>query len=187
MAAATTSTGIRRKVDDLGRIVIPAGMRHSLNIREGDTLEVAIEDERIVLARPRELCVFCGRGDGELLRFRNRLLCEACVTAVRDLPVAATSAATPAAGLSPEPPIPDPGPGPLPPDPHPPQPAPDPVPPGPGPDPSPTPEPDPGPSPQPGPTPQPGPAPQPEPQPAPTQTGPAPVPAGQRSASTTDW
>jgi AbrB family transcriptional regulator, transcriptional pleiotropic regulator of transition state genes len=73
------TSGIRRKVDDLGRVVIPAQIRRALNIREGDAVEVTVEGERIVLARPRDACVFCGREDEDLLRFRNRLVCRDCV------------------------------------------------------------------------------------------------------------
>lgn len=185
MVTATASSGIRRKVDDLGRVVIPAGMRRSLNIREGDTLEVAVDGERIVLARPRDACVFCGLEGEELLRFRNRLLCADCADSLSALALRASAdaPAQPATTMSPEPPVPDPGPGPLPPDPHPPTPAPDPSPPGPGP--TPDPQPQPGPSPDP----QPGPAPEPDPQPMPTNG--AAVPLRRRgdrdSAPPTAW
>lgn len=74
-------TGIRRKVDDLGRVVIPAGIRKSLGIREGDAVEVHVEGERIVLSRPREQCVFCGREE-ELRLFRHRAVCGSCVSAI---------------------------------------------------------------------------------------------------------
>lgn len=167
MDGATTANVIRRKVDDLGRVVIPAAIRRSLNIREGDALEVAVEGERVVLARPQDACVFCAREDQALVRFRNRLLCAGCVAALRDLvspsgpgehdPVAAVPPSPiPEPPPSPTPgPVPDPQPSPIPPDPLPPTPGPDPSPPGPGPDPA----PDPDPSPQPPPEPDPEPAP----------------------------
>ncbi len=179
MVTTTTSSGIRRKVDDLGRIVIPAAMRRSLNIREGDPLEVSVDGERIVLARPRDACVFCGREDEDLLRFRNRLLCTDCADSLSALATraapATTGAAVPTSTLSPEPPMPDPGPGPLPPDPHPPTPAPDPSPP--------APEPEPSPQPQP----QPGPVPEPEPQPMPASRATAHRRSDGAAGSTTDW
>jgi AbrB family transcriptional regulator, transcriptional pleiotropic regulator of transition state genes len=74
-----TSSGIRRKVDDLGRVVIPASIRRSLGIREGDAVEVSVEGERVVLAKPRESCVFCGREEQGLTTFRGRLLCRECL------------------------------------------------------------------------------------------------------------
>jgi AbrB family transcriptional regulator, transcriptional pleiotropic regulator of transition state genes len=73
------SSGIRRKVDDLGRVVIPASFRRSLGIREGDAVEVSVEGERVVLAKPRESCVFCGREEQGLRTFRGRLLCRECL------------------------------------------------------------------------------------------------------------
>jgi AbrB family transcriptional regulator, transcriptional pleiotropic regulator of transition state genes len=73
------SSGIRRKVDDLGRVVIPASIRRSLGIREGDAVEVSVEGERVVLAKPRESCVFCGREEQGLTTFRGRLLCRECL------------------------------------------------------------------------------------------------------------
>lgn len=76
------SSGIRRKIDDLGRVVIPAGIRRSLGLREGDAIEVTVEGERVVLAKPRDACVFCGREEEELTGFRGRLLCRDCLTAL---------------------------------------------------------------------------------------------------------
>lgn len=76
------SSGIRRKVDDLGRVVIPAGMRRTLGIREGDAIEVSVEGERVVLAKPRDACVFCGREEEDLTGFRGRLVCRDCLTAL---------------------------------------------------------------------------------------------------------
>lgn len=76
------SSGIRRKIDDLGRVVIPAGIRRTLGLREGDAIEVTVEGERVVLAKPRDACVFCGREEEELTGFRGRLLCRDCLTAL---------------------------------------------------------------------------------------------------------
>lgn len=73
------SSGIRRKVDDLGRVVIPAGIRRTLGIREGDPVEVTVEGERVVLAKPHEACVFCGREEDRLTPFRGRLVCRDCL------------------------------------------------------------------------------------------------------------
>lgn len=79
------STGIRRKVDDLGRIVIPAGIRRNLGIAEGDVLEVAVDGDAVVLARPVDQCVFCGRSQVPLEPFRGKALCRDCVRSVGQL------------------------------------------------------------------------------------------------------
>jgi transcriptional pleiotropic regulator of transition state genes len=86
------SSGIRRKVDDLGRVVIPAAIRRSLGIREGDAVEVTVEGERVVLSRPHDACVFCGREEDDPARFRGRLVCHTCLkslTGGEDVEVAA--------------------------------------------------------------------------------------------------
>jgi AbrB family transcriptional regulator, transcriptional pleiotropic regulator of transition state genes len=76
------SSGIRRKVDDLGRVVIPAGIRRTLGIREGDPVEVTVEGERVVLAKPQDSCVFCGREEDSLTDFRGRLVCRDCLASL---------------------------------------------------------------------------------------------------------
>ena len=43
------STGIVRRIDDLGRIVIPREIRHTLEIKEGDAIEIIVEDGNIIL------------------------------------------------------------------------------------------------------------------------------------------
>src|SRR5207249_4742975 len=61
---APRATGVSRKVDDLGRIVLPAELRRSFDIREGDHVEISVEDDYIVLSKRRSLCTFCGGADG---------------------------------------------------------------------------------------------------------------------------
>ncbi len=74
-------SGIRRKVDDLGRVVIPAGIRRSLGIREGDALEVSIQGDEVVLSKPAEQCVFC-RSRRNLRTFRDKAVCVPCAAGV---------------------------------------------------------------------------------------------------------
>ena len=76
-----TTTGIRRKVDDLGRIVIPAGMRRALGIREGDALDVTVDGEAVVLSKPIDRCAFCGSQDA-LQTFRGKMVCRSCVASI---------------------------------------------------------------------------------------------------------
>ena len=53
------STGITRKVDELGRIVLPIEMRRTLDIAERDELEIFVENDRIVLQKYEPSCIFC--------------------------------------------------------------------------------------------------------------------------------
>ena len=75
------STGIRRKVDDLGRVVIPAGIRRSLGIREGDQVEVHVEGDQVILAKPVDRCVFC-QAEEDLQPYREKVVCRSCVASV---------------------------------------------------------------------------------------------------------
>jgi AbrB family transcriptional regulator, transcriptional pleiotropic regulator of transition state genes len=71
-------TGMNRKVDDLGRVVIPAEIRKAFGIREGDHLDIAVDGEHIVLTRCEDSCVFC-RSSTDLKEFRGRLVCAKCM------------------------------------------------------------------------------------------------------------
>ena len=54
------STGIVRKVDELGRVVIPIELRRTLGIEEKDALEIYTDNEKIVLKKYEPACIFCG-------------------------------------------------------------------------------------------------------------------------------
>lgn len=82
MVSVVRSTGIRRRVDDLGRVVIPAGIRRALGISEGDDLEVAVDGDRVVFAKPVDRCVFCSSPGPGLEPFRGKAVCHACLTEV---------------------------------------------------------------------------------------------------------
>ncbi len=71
------STGIVRKVDELGRIVIPKELRKKFNIEEKDGLEIYVEDDRIILKKYEPSCVFCQNVDG-VFEFRGRNVCPDC-------------------------------------------------------------------------------------------------------------
>lgn len=75
---ADRTTGVSRKVDDLGRIVLPSELRKSFDIREGDLVEIAVEDDRIVLSKRKDACAFC-RGTDGLRRFRDHMICASCL------------------------------------------------------------------------------------------------------------
>ena len=66
-----------RKVDDLGRIVLPIELRRLHGIRTGDSLEISVDGDAIVLRRLAKGCVFCGAEDG-LSTFRDRPICDGC-------------------------------------------------------------------------------------------------------------
>jgi transcriptional pleiotropic regulator of transition state genes len=77
-------TGIVRRVDDLGRIVIPMELRRTLGINVKDPLSITVEGERIILVKHRDSCVICGSTD-EIVRVRDRAVCADCVGTVKRL------------------------------------------------------------------------------------------------------
>lgn len=72
------STGIVRKVDELGRIVIPKELRRTLNIEEGDGLEIYTEGEQIILKKYEPCCIFCGEAK-EVINFKGKNICRICL------------------------------------------------------------------------------------------------------------
>ena len=75
------ATGIVRKLDPLGRIVIPAEIRKVLGIGEGDSLEIAKSDNQIVLRKYSKGCVFCGN-DKNTTEFKDTVVCGVCKKAL---------------------------------------------------------------------------------------------------------
>lgn len=71
------STGVVRKIDELGRIVLPSEIRKVFGIREGDELDISVEGERVILQKRTDLCLFCG-ADESLVDYKGRKVCESC-------------------------------------------------------------------------------------------------------------
>ena len=72
------STGIVRRVDELGRIVLPIELRRTLNISEKDSLEIFVENDKIILQKYESSCIFCGSTEN-ITEFKGKNLCEECV------------------------------------------------------------------------------------------------------------
>ncbi len=81
-----SQSGMARKVDDLGRIVLPVEMRRLFGIQAGDALEIGVEDGGIMLRTVQTRCVFCG-GTESLRSYREKRLCSSCATGL-GVPVA---------------------------------------------------------------------------------------------------
>ena len=79
------STGIVRKVDELGRVVIPIELRRTLDINIKDPLEIYVDSDRIILKKyePSCSCVFCGSGD-DLTKYKGKPICKQCVESMRE-------------------------------------------------------------------------------------------------------
>ena len=71
------STGIIRKIDDLGRIVLPMELRRHMHIAPGDEMEIFVEGNMIVLEKYEPTCVFCGKSE-TLVEYADKNVCKAC-------------------------------------------------------------------------------------------------------------
>ena len=78
------STGIVRKVDSLGRIVIPVELRRLLNIDCKDPMELYIDEDIVIFKKYIPLCYLCGEGR-EMKRFKGKNICLSCVEHIKGL------------------------------------------------------------------------------------------------------
>ena len=76
-------SGIARKVDDLGRVVLPVEMRRALGLTAGDEVDISLDDNAIFLRKVEAKCTFCG-GSDNLRAFRERQVCASCSAALSD-------------------------------------------------------------------------------------------------------
>ena len=83
--STSMDTGITRKIDDLGRIVIPAETRRLFSIREGDQITISVQADTIVLRKLEATCTFCGSTD-EVKPFRGKGVCGPCRAELEDAP-----------------------------------------------------------------------------------------------------
>ncbi|MGI5840065.1 MAG: AbrB/MazE/SpoVT family DNA-binding domain-containing protein [bacterium] len=75
------STGIVRKVDELGRVVIPIELRRTMDIEEKDALEIYVDGDKIILRKYEPACVFCGNAS-DVEVFRGKNVCKECIAAI---------------------------------------------------------------------------------------------------------
>ena len=71
------ATGIVRKVDELGRIVLPVEMRRTLDIEVKDALEIYVDGAQIILKKYEPACIFCGNAK-DIVNFKGKNVCSAC-------------------------------------------------------------------------------------------------------------
>ncbi|WP_291582713.1 AbrB/MazE/SpoVT family DNA-binding domain-containing protein [Clostridium sp. UBA6640] len=76
------STGIVRKVDELGRMVIPKELRRTLDINIKDGLEIYVDGEQIILKKYEPACVFCGEASN-IKNYKDKNICSGCLDNLR--------------------------------------------------------------------------------------------------------
>jgi transcriptional pleiotropic regulator of transition state genes len=77
------STGVVRKVDELGRIVIPIELRRTLDIAEKDALEIYVDGDTILLKKYQPACIFCGEAN-DVTNYKGKNICKGCLSELRN-------------------------------------------------------------------------------------------------------
>ncbi len=72
------STGIVRRIDELGRVVLPIELRRTLNIDIKDSLEIYVDNSSIILKKYEPACIFCGDAT-EVVSFKGKNVCKKCL------------------------------------------------------------------------------------------------------------
>lgn len=76
------ATGIVRKVDELGRIVLPIELRRTLDIAEKDALEIFVDGSSIILKKYRPSCIFCD-STKDVVVFKGKNICPKCLAELK--------------------------------------------------------------------------------------------------------
>lgn len=78
-----STNGYLRRVDELGRIVLPIELRRALEIEERDLMNISMEGDALLVRKHRPYCLFCG-ADADLLTYRHKSVCRTCLRALND-------------------------------------------------------------------------------------------------------
>lgn len=76
------SLGIIRKVDELGRIVLPIETRKLMDLEPKDGVEIFVENDKIILKKYQPACIFCGEVD-EVLNYKSKKICRDCLNELK--------------------------------------------------------------------------------------------------------
>lgn len=74
--------GMIRKIDDMGRIVLPVELRRALELEEHGAVEICLDEDKLILRKFSPSCIFCGESH-DLVQFQNRNICRSCLDALR--------------------------------------------------------------------------------------------------------
>jgi len=77
-------TGIVRRVDDLGRIVIPMELRRTLGINVKDPISILVDGDKIILQKHHDTCSICGNTEG-VVEVKGRAVCADCVKTIKSI------------------------------------------------------------------------------------------------------
>lgn len=77
------STGIVRKVDELGRIVLPIELRRTHGIEEKERIEIFVDGESIILRKYQPACIFCDNAK-DIINYKGKNICPDCIRAMNE-------------------------------------------------------------------------------------------------------
>ncbi len=75
------STGIVRRIDELGRVVLPIELRRTFDIEVKDAVEIFTDTDMIILKKFQRSCVFCGDAE-DLKEYKGKAVCPKCFAAI---------------------------------------------------------------------------------------------------------
>ena len=76
------TTGIVRKLDELGRIVLPMELRKTLDLKVRDSIEITVDKGAIILKKYSPACIFCGK-DTKIAVFKDKNICSKCLQEIK--------------------------------------------------------------------------------------------------------
>ena len=78
------TTGITRRMDELGRVVIPIELRNKFEIAEKDPIEIYVDGSTIILKKYEPNCIFCGNSKN-LTEYKGKLICDKCANQIGEI------------------------------------------------------------------------------------------------------
>lgn len=72
------NTGVRKTIDDLGRIVLPKEIRKSLGFEIRSSVELYVDGESLIITKSKNACIICGSND-DLTEYKNKCICQKCI------------------------------------------------------------------------------------------------------------
>lgn len=77
------STGVVRRLDELGRIVIPIELRRTLDLADRECLEIFTEGDQIILKKYQPACIFCGEAK-DVINYKGKNICRCCLEDIKN-------------------------------------------------------------------------------------------------------
>lgn len=77
------STGIVRKVDELGRVVLPMELRKVFDIKEKDALEIYVDNDKIIFKKYEPACIFCADAK-DVINYKGKNICKTCLEEMKN-------------------------------------------------------------------------------------------------------